>query len=188
MAKKAATKKTNELSAQDQQTLVCVAALEKFAARLKSKLEDKDAKLAEGSYVCDLNLVVRGDVIVDKPSEIPAQTKVDPGVSGRLLPAIFASLGFGRPDIRKHLKAAMKRIKQSNDGESKKSLDIRSENDIAAEMIETLVPELAQELELMVEVPASVRRGAVRSKPTGRIEGDVGENTIDLDLTDINDE
>lgn len=154
--------------------VLCVAAALKRAQAAIEKQAGK-GKLPEGSYPCDLQISIAGDITV--AAEVPAgdPKTVHDFTIDELLGAMYAVAGSEGSTL---LDKAMRKIKLVRGGSEK----VAAELDAARHALVDEAVKLAFARGVTKETQSSARAGAVSGKPAVTVSGTVGANVVEVSL------
>lgn len=173
-AKKAGRKSTKNTG--DDVGVLCVAAALKRAQAAIEKQAGK-GKLPEGSYPCELQIRIAGDITVG--AEVPAgePKTVHDFTTDELLGAMYAVAGKEGAVL---LDKAMRKIKLVRGG----SENVKNELDAARNALCDEAVKLAFARRVTKETSSSPRAGAISGKPAVTVSGMVGTNVVEVSLAE----
>lgn len=156
--------------------ILCVAAALKRAQAAIEKQAGK-GKLPEGSYPCDLQISIAGDITV--AAEVPAgdPKTVHDFTIDELLGAMYAVAGSEGSTL---LDKAMRKIKLVRGGSEK----VAAELDTARHALVDEAVKLAFSRGVTKETSSSARAGAISGKPAVTVSGMVGSNVVEVALAE----
>ncbi|MCL4221027.1 MAG: hypothetical protein KJZ65_06630 [Phycisphaerales bacterium] len=155
--------------------LVVSAALKRAQAAIEKQAGK--GKLPEGSYPCELQIRIAGDITV--AAEVPAgePKTVHDFTTDELLGAMYAVAGKEGAVL---LDKAMRKIKLVRGG----SENVKNELDAARNALCDEAVKLAFARGVVKETASSPRAGAISGKPAVTVSGMVGTNVVEVSLAE----
>lgn len=156
---------------------IAIAAL-KRALKLVEAKADK-ASPAEASYGVDLNVAIRGDLVVGKPLAPGEPQTVCDFTDAELVAGLVAWIPKGKLNEALSSAVGMIAVSRRNGAEA---LEAKQELKSAQIIVEQLVPGIAKRRAITREHRRPGRAGSVTGKPTVRITGSVDEQSVSISV------
>lgn len=174
MAKKTGTKVKKTASSSDVRTLAGIKACELAGRRLKSRLEDKKARLDPDSYAVNVTLKIGGDVVVEKNQTV-AEKSACRFTDSDLLIGIM--VGLTTEEVAELIGRA---IAANKDAEKTGAAGARF--DRAKSLLNTVTESEAKKRGVWKTTAKSEKAGKTTGAPSVRISGTVNAQPVDIDI------